>query len=483
MVGRVADRGVVLQMTAKATSRSEGRPRPLGIPDKDGQGQTQGWMPRPQSLVWVNDAARRSRQTRFTALFHHIDVEALERAFRRQKRKAAPGVDGMTVAVYEQDLESNLQALHARLRANQYRPKPVLRRYIPKTDGGERPLGLLCLEDKIVQSAVAEVLNAIYEVDFCASSFGFRPGRGPHDALRTVHAAIMSERVNWVVDADIRNFFSSVDHAWMERMLAHRIADPRIMRLIRLWLRAGVMDDGVHTETLEGTQQGAGISPLLANVYLHYVLDLWVAQWQRREARGHVRLVRFADDYLLLIEDRDDAQRMLAALSERLAKFNLQLHEGKTRLVEFGRFAEANRRRRGEGRPETFDFLGFTHYVGKTRKGRFMVQQKTQRKRLIRKLKELRLAMRKRMHDPVPEQCRWLGAVLRGHYAYFGITGNAKSIDKYYREVVRWWRWVLRRRGQRPKLPWERFDAILKRHPLPMPRIVHNWRYPMKAIG
>jgi group II intron reverse transcriptase/maturase len=431
----------------------------------------------------VNDAAKRSRQTRFTALFHHIDVEALERAFRRQKRKAAPGVDGMTVAAYEQDLGSHLRALHARLQANQYRPQPVLRRYIPKTDGGERPLGLLCLEDKIVQSAVAEVLNAIYEVDFCASSFGFRPGRGPHDALRTVQAAIMSERVNWVVDADIRNFFSSVDHAWIERMIAHRIADPRIMRLIRLWLRAGVMDDGVYTETLEGTQQGAGISPLLANVYLHYVLDLWVAQWQRREARGHVRLVRFADDYLLLIEDRDDAQRMLAALSERLAKFNLQLHEGKTRLVEFGRFAEANRRRRGEGRPETFDFLGFTHYVGKTRKGRFMVQRKTQRKRLIRKLKELRLAMRKRMHNPVPDQSRWLGAVLRGHYAYFGITGNAKSIAIFHREVVKWWHWVLRRRGQRPKLPWERFNAILKRCPLPKPRIVHNWRYPTAAIG
>lgn len=273
----------------------------------------------------------------------------------------------------------------------------------------------------------------------------------------------MSERVNWVVDdADIRNFFSSVDHAWIERMIAHRIADPRIMRLIRLWLLAGVMDDGVYTETLEGTQQGAGISPLLANVYLHYVLDLWVAQWQRREARGHVRLVRFADDYLLLIADRDDAQRMLAALSERLAKFNLQLYEGKTRLVEFGRFASANRRRRGEGRPETFDFLGFTHYMGKTRKGRFMVQWKTQRKRLIRKLQELRLAMRKRMHNLVPDQSRWLGTVLRvardkqggnglpfrlsryirGHYAYFGITGNAKSIAIFHREVIKWWRWA-----------------------------------------
>ena len=259
-------------------------------------------------------------------------------------------------------------------------------------------------------------------------------------------------------------------------MIAHRIGDPRILRFIRLWLRAGVLEDGVHVATEVGTPQGSGISPILANVYLHYSLDLWVEQWQRREARRHVRLVRFADDYVLLCEDRGDAERLLQALGERLAKFGLRLHEGKTRLVEFGRFAAANRARRGEGRPETFSFLGFTHYCGVTRRGGFMVQRKTQRTRLIRKLKELRLEMKKRRHDPIPEQSRWLGSVLRGHYAYFGVTGNVDSIVKFHRQVVTWWQWVLRRRGQRPHLPWDRFNAILKRHPLPPPRLVHNWR-------
>ena len=318
------------------------------------------------------------------------------------------------VADYERDLESNLRALHGRLQANQYRPMPALRTYIPKADGGQRPLGLLALEDKIVQSAAAEVLNAIYEADFHDVSFGFRPGRSAHDALQTIGAAIIKERVDWVVDVDIRNFFGSVDHAWLMRMLEHRIADPRILRLIRLWLRAGVMEDGVYAETVEGTPQGAGISPLLANIYLHYALDLWVAQWKRRKARRHIRLVRYADDYLLLCQDRADAQKVLAALPERLAKFGLSLHEGKTRLVEFGRFASASRKRRGEGRPETFDFLGFTHICGVSRNGRFMVKRKTQRKRLIRKLKELRLEMKKRRHDTIRAQARWLGAVLRG---------------------------------------------------------------------
>ena len=483
MVGRVADWGVVPLMTAKNTSRTEGRLQPQGSPSGTQPVQTQRWSPRHASLVRVNDAAIRSRQTRFTALVHHLTLEALERAFRRLRRKAAPGVDGMTVADYERDREANLQALHARLQANQYRPRPVRRTYIPKADGGHRALGILAIEDKIVQGAVAEVLNAIYEADFHNTSFGFRPGRSAHDALRAVHAAIITERVGWVVDADIRNVFGRVDHAWLMRMIAHRIADPRILRLIRLWLRAGVMEDGVYADTVEGTPQGAGISPLLANISLHYALDLWVAQGRRREARRHVRLVRYADDYLLLFEERADALRMLAALPDRLAKFGLSLHEGKTRRVEFGRFAAANRHRRGEGRPETFDFLGFTHFCGVTRTGGFMVQRKTQRTRMTRKLKELRAAMKKRRHDPVADQSRWLGAVLRGHYAYFGITGNSASITKFHFAVGQWWRWVLRRRGQRPTLPWARFNAILERFALPRPRIVHNWRYQMQALG
>ena len=462
-------------MAAKATSRPEGRPRPLGTSGGNGQVQTQSWKPLHAHLVRVNDAAARSRQTRFTALFHHLESTALERAFRRLRRKAAPGVDGVTVADYERDLESNLRALHARLQANQYRPMPVLRTYIPKADGGQRPLGLLALEDKIVQGAAAELLSAIYEADFHDVSFGFRPtaapmmrcGRSGGDHERSVStgsststSATSSAAWTTLADTDART----------------RIADPRILRLVRLWLRAGVMEDGVYAETVEGTPQGAGISPLLANIYLHYVLDLWVAQWKRREARRHVRLVRFADDFLLLCEARDDAQKMLAALPERLAKFGLSLHEGKTRLVEFGRFAAANRQRRGEKRPETFDFLGFTHHCGVSRNGRFMVKRKTQRKRLIRKLKELRLEMKKRRHDTIRAQSRWLGAVLRGHYAYFGITGNAASIAHFHLQLTRGWLWVLRRRGQRPKLPWDRFRATLARFPLPAPRIVHNWR-------
>ena len=402
-------------MTAKETSCSEGRPQPLGTPRAAQQVQTQSWAPLPVNLARVNDAAKRSRQTRFTALFHHLDVAALERAFRRLRRRAAPGVDGMTIAAYEQGLEEKLRDLHTRLHRGRYRCKPALRTYIPKADGGQRPLGITALEDKIVQSAVAEILNAVYEADFRDCSHGFRPWRSAHGALRAVHASIMTERVNWVVDADIRNFFGSVDHSWLERMIAHRIADPRILRLIRQWLRAGVLEDGVYESTEVGTPQGAGISPILANIYLHYALDLWVEQWVRRSARRHVRLVRFADDYLLLCEDRGDALRLMEDLRDRFAKFGLSLHEEKTRLVEFGRFAAATRARRGQRRPETFDFLGFTLYCGTTRKGGFMVKLKTQRKRMLRKLKELRVAMKKRRHDPVPEQSRWLGSVLRGH--------------------------------------------------------------------
>ena len=475
----MADWGVVLMMTAKATSCSEGRPQPLRTSHEERQVQTQSWTPLHVNLVRVNDAAKRSRQTQFTALLHHVDVDALARAFERLRRKAAPGVDGMKVTAYEAQLEDNLRALHARLHGGLYWPLPARRTYIPKADGGKRPLGVLALEDKIVQGAVAEVLNAVYEADFCDCSFGFRPMRSPHDALRMVHAAIMTERVNWIVEADIRNFFGQVDHGWLIRMLELRIADPRILRLIRQWLRAGVLEDGVYTETVEGTPQGAGISPLLANVYLHYALDLWARQWEGRHATGRMRLVRFADDYLLTFERREDAERMLAALPDRLAKFGLCLHEGKTRLVRFGRYAATDRAKRGEGRPETFDFLGFTHYCGTTRKGRFMVMRKTQRTRMIRKLKELRREMKLRRHASLLAQRKWLAAVLRGHYGYFGITGNGRSIACFHIQIVKWWRWVLRRRGQRPKLPWERFNAILERFTLPRPRIVHNWRNPI----
>ena len=478
MRGRVADRGVVPSMAAKETSRPEGRPRLVGNSGEEAEDRTRSRSILPANLARVNDAAKRSRQTRFTALLHHVDVEALERAFRRLRRKAAPGVDGMTVDAYAGDLEENLRDLCDRLHGGRYRPRPVRRAYIPKADGGQRPLGILALEDKIVQGAVAEVLNAIYEADFLDCSYGFRPRRSAHQALRTVREAITTEPVNWVLDADIRRYFDSVDHDWLMRMVAHRIADPRVLQLIRRWLRAGILEGGVYADTVEGTPQGAGISPLLANIFLHYVLDLWAEQWKRRHATGHVRLVRYADDYLLMFQRRQDAEAMTAALTERLAKFGLHLHEDKTRLIEFGRFAEANRRRKGRARPEVFDFLGLTHYCGKTRDGRFLLCQKTQRKRMIRKLKELRREMWRRMHQRLRDQHAWLCSVLRGHYAYFGISGNSRALGRFRLQVMKAWRRVLLRRSQRPKLSWERFNGLLKVFPLPFGR-VHGWRQQM----
>jgi len=424
----------------------------------------------------VNDAAGRSRQTRFTALLHQVDVWALERAFRRRRRKAAPGVDGVTVETYEGKLADNLRELCDRVHSGRYKPQPVRRTYIPKADGGKRPLGILVLEDKIVQGAVAEVLSAIYEADFLDCSYGFRPGRSAHQALRTIHDAIISERVNWVFEADIRKFYDSIDHEWLMRMIEHRIADPRVLRLIRQWLAVGVLENGVYAETVEGTPQGAGISPLLANIFLHYALDLWVGQWMRRTATGRVRLVRYADDFLLTFERRADAYRMAAALGDRLAKFGLRLHEDKTRLIEFGRFAAANRRQRKEGRPDTFSFLGFTHYCGKTLDGRFMVHRKTERGRLTRKLKELRQEMKRWMHVQVREQHRWLSRVLRGHYAYYGVTGNSYGLHRFRNQAVKAWLRVLQRRSQKRRLSWDRFNAFLRTNPLPPPRLVHIWR-------
>src|SRR5438045_7742202 len=341
-------------------------------------------------LSRVMAAARMAVRTRFNALLRHVGIAALERACRRQRRQASAGIDGVTVAMYAQDLELNLRDLCARIHTGRYRPQPVRRVYIPKADGGQRPLGVPTLEDKIVQGAVAEVLSAIYEVDFLGFSYGFRPGRNPHQALASLHTAIMSRNVNWVLDADIRSFFDSVDHEWLLRMVAHRVADPRVLRLIRMWLEAGILESDEWHETEQGTPQGAGISPLLANIFLHYVLDLWVHQWRRRHARGSVSIVRYADDFVMGFESAADARQMLDALKERLATFGLTLHEDKTRLIDFGRLPALARQQRGRRRPGTFAFLGFTHYCGWTRDGRFIIKRKTQSKRLTRKLKALR---------------------------------------------------------------------------------------------
>jgi group II intron reverse transcriptase/maturase len=383
------------------------------------------------------------------------------------------------VSDYEQNLEANLQDLCTRVHTGRYRPQPVRRVYIPKADGGRRPLGVPTLEDKIVQGAVAETLSAIYEVDFLGFSYGFRPGRNPHQALSSLHTAIMSQRVNWVLDADIRSFFDSVNQEWLLRMLAHRIADPRVLRLVRMWLEAGILESDEWHETERGTPQGAGISPLLANIFLHYVLDLWVQQWRGRHARGRVSIVRYADDFVMGFESGVDARQMMAALKERLAKFGLALHEDKTRLIEFGRLPAMARQQRGERRPETFAFLGFTHYCGWTRDGRFIVKHKTQSKRLSRKLKGLRQDARRSMHQPLVEQHRWYSSVLRGHYGhygYFGLPHNWRSLNAFLQDVRRIWFHCLRRRSQKNRrMGWDWFGALTACLPLPQPRIMHPW--------
>lgn len=456
-------------MGAKETSQPEGRPRPEDDPGEAARDRTQGRGSLPAGLERVNVAARRSRQTRFTALLHHVDEAALLRAFRRQRRAASAGVDGMTVEAYEQELERNLRDLCDRVHSGRYRPQPVRRTYIPKADGGRRPLGVPALEDKIVQGAVAEVLSAIYEADFLGFSYGFRPHRSAHQALHALHTALMTRKVLWVLDADIRSFFDSVNHEWLLRMLSHRIADPRILRLISQWLRVGILEGGEWREALEGTPQGAGISPLLANVFLHYVLDLWVHQWRQR-AHGCVSIVRYADDFVMGFEREADARRMLADLAERMAKFGLRLHEDKTRLILFGKFAAERCRRIGRRRPETFDFLGFTHFCARSREGRFVVKRKTQRKRKLRKLKELRMEARRRMHRPVVEQHEWLSAVLRGHYGYYGLPSNMRSMAGFALEVRRLWHRALARRSQRG-MTWERFNRLLQVFALPTPTI------------
>jgi RNA-directed DNA polymerase len=461
----------------------EGRDRLAGSPPERAKVRTQSRVALPPNLVRVNQAAQRDRQMQFTALLHHVDAASLQRVFGRLKRSASAGVDGETVGSYEQRLEEHLQALCERVHTGRYRPRPVRRVYIPKSGGGQRALGIPALEDKVVQGAVAEVLTAIYEVHFRDFSYGFRPGRNAHQALEALHTGLMSQCVNWVLDADICSFFDSVDHEWLLRMVAHRIADPRMLRLIRQWLKAGVLESGEWRQAEAGTPQGSAISPLLANIFLHYALDVWVPIWHRKHARGRMIIVRYADDFVMGFQYKSDAQAMLAALKKRLAKFGLMLHEQKTRLIEFGRLPAISRARRGLRRPETFDFLGFTHYCGWTRDGRFVVKRKTQSKRMTRKLKELRAQARRRMHAPVASQHKWLCSVLRGHYAYYGLPCNYRSMQAFWWEVRRLWFRALRRRDRRRSLTWARLIGLLERFPLPRPTITHPWQPARAGLG
>jgi RNA-directed DNA polymerase len=427
-----------------------------------------------QALNRVRQAARQRKKERFTALLHHVNVDTLSAAFYALKRRAAAGVDGVTWQDYEVNLECNLEDLHRRVHRGAYRPHPSRRTYIPKADGRQRPLAIAALEDKIVQGACVMVLNAIYEEDFLGFSYGFRPGRGPHDALDALAVAISSRKVNHILDADIRDFFGSVNHDWLIRLLEHRIGDKRIIRLIRKWLKAGILEDGVVSVADSGTGQGSVISPLLANIYLHYVFDLWAERWRRQEAHGDMIVVRYADDLVAGFEHEDDARRFLDALRKRFGAFSLSLHPGKTRLIEFGRHAAAERKKRGIGRPETFAFLGFTFICGKSRRGAFQLHRKTRRDRMRAKLQEIKTELRQRMHQPIPSQGHWLRQVVTGHFAYYAVPTNSRALSAFRHYVADLWRRTLRRRSQKDGFTWDRMTKLVAGW-LPAPRILHPW--------
>ena len=433
----------------------------------------------------VRQLARQDKEVRFTALLHHVTVDRLRESYRAISPNAAAGVDGITWRDYGLDLEANLLDLHARVHRGAYRARPTRRVFIPKADGRLRPLGVASLEDKILQRAVVEVLNAIYEEDFLGFSYGFRPGRCPHDALDALSVGIVRKKVNYVLDADIRDFFTQLDQSWLLKFLEHRIVDKRVLRLIQKWLRAGVIEDGEWSESLEGTAQGASVSPLLSNVFLHYVFDLWADQWRRRNARGDVVLSRFADDFLAGFEHREDAERFLFDLRDRFAEFGLELHPEKTRLIEFGRYAAENRARRGDRKPETFDFLGFTHICAKTRNGRFKLKRITIKKKMRARLRSVKTEIRRRWHHSIPEQGRWLASVLAGHYRYYGVPDNIRALQAFREAIIRLWLKALRRRSQRSGMTWERIHRFAERW-LPIARIQHPWpttRFDARTLG
>jgi RNA-directed DNA polymerase len=427
-----------------------------------------------QSLDRIRQAARQRKKERFTALFHHISPEMLRTAFFALRREAAPGVDGLTWRAYAADLDYRIEDLHARVQRGAYRTLPSRRRYIPKADGRQRPLAVAALEDKIVQRATAALLNAIYEEEFLGFSYGFRPKRSQHDALDALVVGISSRKVNYILDADIRSFFDAVSQTWLIRFLEHRIGDRRIVRLIKKWLKAGVLEDGAVRVSETGTGQGSVISPLLANVYLHYVFDLWAQRWRRREATGDMIVVRYADDIIAGFEHETDAQHFRDAMRARLQEFSLSLHPDKTRLIEFGRHAAARRAQRGLGKPEAFDFLGFTFVCGKSRRGRFLIHRKTRRDRMRAKLREIKEEMRRRRHQPLAVQGRWLRQVVTGFFAYHAVPTNGRALGAFRYHVTNLWRRTLRRRSQKDRTTWARITKLADDW-LPRPRILHPW--------
>src|SRR6059036_2872271 len=465
-----------------AAEGMEGRGLAKGNPNQQNAPRAQHRDGALSALERVRQAAERDKKVRFTALLHHVyNIEHLRVAYHALKRDAAPGIDGETWEHYGQALEANLADLSGRLKRRAYRAKPVKRTYIPKADGRQRPLGIPTLEDKLVQRTTVEVLNAIYETDFLGFSYGFRPGRSPHHALDALYAGLLTRKVNWVLDADIRGCYEAIDHGWLVKFVEHRIADRRVVRLIQKWLNAGVLEDGKRMRAEEGTPQGGSASPLLANIYLHYAFDLWVQSWRQKHAHGDVIVVRFADDIVAGFQSKSDAERFWAELIERLRKFRLELHPEKTRLLEFGPFAAENRRRGGQGKPETFNFLGFAHICGKKRSnGRFTVVRQTIRKRLQAKLSEVKAELRRRMHDPVPEVGKWLRSVVGGHIRYFGVPMNGPALRTFRYQVGRlWWR-AMSRRSQNGRVLWDRMRRLINRW-LPLARLCHP--YPLRRLG
>ena len=427
-----------------------------------------------QALERVRQTARHRKTEKFTALFHHISLDLLRESYFALKRDAAPGVDGQSWSDYAEDLEPRLQDLHARVQRGAYRAQPSRRVYIPKADGKQRPLAVTALEHKIVQRATVAVLNSIYEEEFLGFSYGFRPKRGQHDCLDALVVGISSRKVSFILDADIQNFFGAVSQDWLVRFVEHRIGDKRIIRLIQKWLRAGVLEDGIVTASDMGTGQGSVASPLLANVYLHYVFDLWADRWRRREAKGDVIIVRYADDIVVGFQHEADARRFWDAMRERLQEFSLSLHPEKTRLITFGRFAADKRRQRGLGKPETFNFLGFTFICGKSLKGKFLVVRRSRRDRVKAKLQEITEELRQRMHDPIPEQGKWLRQVVGGFFAYHAVPTNFATLGTFNRRVMELWKRSLQRRSQRADLTWGRMQRLADDW-LPKPKILHPW--------
>jgi group II intron reverse transcriptase/maturase len=469
---------VAVKLTNKAERSAaelvEQRAGTKGNADQQSTRRTQSRESVAQALERIRKVARERKQEKFTALFHHISIDLLDDAFFALKENAAPGVDRLTWRDYEADLERNLTDLHDRVHRGAYRAMPSRRVYIPKADGRQRPLAVVALEDKIVQRAVVALLNAIYEEDFLGVSYGFRPGRGTHHALDALCVGIDSRKVSYILDADIRSFFDEINQQWLIRFLEHRIGDRRIIRLIQKWLKAGVMEDGVVTVSDRGTGQGSVISPLLANIYLHYTLDQWAVRWRQREATGDMIFVRYADDFIVGFQHERDACRFLDEMRERLGKFALTLHPEKTRLIEFGRFAAERRKRRGFGKPETFNFLGFTFICGKTRAGKFQIKRKTRADRMRAKLKMVQEEMRRRMHQRIPDQGKWLCYVVSGYFNYHAVPTNSEALVAFRTEIARRWRRAITRRSERTKINWKQMKQLIDTW-LPPPRILHPW--------